>query len=620
MKQILVFTFFAACIAHPGHAQNLPDGVANVAARLRRGTLFQTDFETGSGWSPTKPTAVGTVDIAGSTTPSKGLSSSSMLSSGPLALGNRETNPGKLTLAFLLSASAARPVTVRVESFDKQRKRTGAIETTIFPAAPDFYERYALDLSGFKAVGAGKFAPTAPFLEFSMRIDRARWKDVPKPEIRLDNVQFARPAFYVSENGSDDNDGRTERTAFASPQKAVDMAGPGDIIDVMNGTYKPQSEQGGVALFGRGGLPAAWIVLKNYPGQAPVFSAVNTWNAVRIGRAKAGTADGVNDLPTLCYLEVRGLHVRGVGDTVRQTHPETIGKPSAMSNSNGMSTDGSWERVKPHHIRFADNVVEFCAGGGLSAIQSDWVTVENNTVRNNCWTMIYGGSGISFLDSSNFDGASNVYKSLVSGNIASGNETFVPWAQVKKISDGNGIIIDTNNSPNADPIKNHVYLGRTLVCNNLSFNNGGSGIHCFKSHQVDIINNTAYLNGASPELKWGQIFLQRTDDARVVNNILWARDGQPVNSVGLNPDDKENTRVVRAHNIYFGGIGPIMGEGDIIADPMFVNPSTDATLADFRLQPGSPALGFGRVEAFSPFTDLNGKARGATPGAGAYEQ
>jgi len=236
----------------------------------------------------------------------------------------------------------------------------------------------------------------------------------------------------------------------------------------------------------------------------------------------------------------------------------------------------------------------------------------------NCWTTIYAGSGISLLDSSNFDATSNVYKSLIKNNISSGNRTYVIWKQIGKISDGNGIIIDTNNNP----AKNHVYLGRTLICNNLRFNNGGSGIHSFKSHQIDIINNTAYLNGASPELKWGQIFLQRTDDAKVINNILWARDGQPVNTVSLNSSDKENTNVVRAGNLYFGGVNPIMGEGDVIADPMFVNPSTDEKVADFHLKPGSPALKAGRVEAFSPLLDIDGKPRpvGSAPDKGAFQR
>ncbi|MDQ3814963.1 MAG: right-handed parallel beta-helix repeat-containing protein, partial [Armatimonadota bacterium] len=85
--------------------------------------------------------------------------------------------------------------------------------------------------------------------------------------------------------------------------------------------------------------------------------------------------------------------------------------------------------------------------------------------------------------------------------------------------------------------------------------------------------------------------------------------------------DKDNTYVVRAHNLYFGGnIAPIMGTNDVIADPQFVAPSTDYTVADFHVKPGSPAIGTGRIEPFSPILDLDGKPRGATPDKGAYQK
>ncbi len=96
---------------------------------------------------------------------------------------------------------------------------------------------------------------------------------------------------------------------------------------------------------------------------------------------------------------------------------------------------------------------------------------------------------------------------------------------------------------------------------------------------MDIINNTAYLNGAPPELKWGQIFLQRTDDARMINNVLVVRDGQPVNTVGADISDKGNTHILRAHNLYFGGgTPPIMGTEDVIAEPRFVNASLEPVM------------------------------------------
>jgi hypothetical protein len=615
----------------------LPSG-ARAATAPTYGTLLRFDFDEGPDWPDARAEApsggravvstsarVGTIDVADSTEPSKGVLLTvsgtpkegkwrASLSSGPLAVANRETDVRKLTLAFSLSASAARPVTVVLESFDATKKRTGGLAAVVYPAAPDFHQRFAVDLGTMRASGAGKFEPTAPFVGVRFEIGSASdWSGEANPEIRLDNVHYAAPAYYVAPSGSDANDGRAEKTAFATPQKALDVAGPGDIVLVMEGTYQPRDVQEGVACFRRAGTPAAWVTLKNYPGQKPRFAVVNTWNAIRIGQR--GKQDAPSPLPALAYLEIRGLHFRGDSDVAKEKYAEFLGKADPRTNGNATTITGRFETNPPHHIRVADNLMEFCAGGGTGSGECDWVTVEDNVIRNNCWWMIYAGSGISLLGATNFDAAANVYKCLVRNNIVSGNRCFLPWKQIGKVSDGNGIIIDSNH----DPGKKKTYLGRTLVQNNLSFNNGGSGIHSFKSHQVDIINNTAYLNGASPELKWGQIFLQKTADARVVNNILWAREGQPVNTVGPNTSDKDNTQVVRASNLYFGGTTPIMGAGDVIADPLFVRPSTDPAAADFRLQPNSPAIRAGRREPFAPPRDLDGKPRGAQPARGAYE-
>ncbi|BCM88935.1 hypothetical protein IAD21_00777 [Abditibacteriota bacterium] len=609
MKHSARFPFLFACgvLATSCAAQN---GRPAVTEPLRLGTLVQSDFENGIGWPKSPTSSVGTIDMAGSIQPSLGLKSGAMIASGPLPVQNTETNLGKLTFAFSLSANAARPVVVRVESFGKNKKRTGGLETTIYPAAPDFYQRYALDLSNFKPSGAGRFVPDAPYVGFAFSVGGSAWKGTGKPEIRLDNVHYAKPAWYVSAQGSNKNNGRSETTALATPQAALDLAGPGDIIVVMNGTYTANSDQGGIASFEHPGTPAGWITLKNYPGQQPLFSAVATWNAIKIGTY---SKDKPYEGPALAYLEVRGLHVRGDSDVAKEKYATLVGQADPRTNGNGISVEGRSCVNKPHHLRFADNVVEYCNGGGISVIDGDWATIENNVSRNNCWWMIYAGSGISFLEGSNFDGTNNVYRRLVRNNIVSGNRCFVPWHQFNKISDGNGIIVDTSNAGNGK-----TYTGRTLIQSNLSFNNGGSGIHSFKSSHIDIINNTAYMNGASPELRWGQIFLQATDDATVINNILWARDGQPVNTVSLNFNDKQNTHILRANNLYFGGVGPIMGENDLVGDPRFVNPSIDGKVADFHLKPGSPAAGAGRLMPFLPFLDLGGKPRILTPAQGAY--
>jgi hypothetical protein len=236
------------------------------------------------------------------------------LVSGPLPVRTGETDLGKLTLSFTLSASMARPVTVKVASYSANGVRTGGLETRIYPAAPDFLQRYALDLSTFKPSGAGRFSPSDPVVRFAFEIG----DDWPagKNEIRVDDVNFSGPAFYVRPTGSDSNDGRTEATAFATPQKALDVAGPGDIILLMDGTYDGGNAP--VAAFSRAGAPAAWIVLKNYPGQKPLLTSTG-WNIVSI---VAGSSEKPNTETKLAYLEIRGLHIRGEGDVAKAKYPE----------------------------------------------------------------------------------------------------------------------------------------------------------------------------------------------------------------------------------------------------------------------------------------------------------
>ena len=215
----------------------------------------------------------------------------------------------------------------------------------------------------------------------------------------------------------------------------------------------------------------------------------------------------------------------------------------------------------------------------------------------------------------------NVYKKLVRNNTCYRNETYESWQAIKRVSDGNGIIIDVNQKTASYP--NDLYKGRTLVQSNLCFDNGGPGIHTVKANRVDIIGNTAYLNSASKSLQYGQIYAYQSEDVRIIDNILVAPVADtaggakpyPLNASRFSPN------VVFSHNLYFGGnIPPTMGEGDFVADPQFVRPSRDSKIADFHLRPGSPALGKGVVLPVSPFLDLSGKPRKPAPALGAYEK
>lgn len=636
------FTVFAALLAI-----NL-----NVSAAAE--VLFQYDFEGERTWKststdvmPSTPIAVepsigveavGTINKAHTSEASGGLALKAEVGdvtgewdarfiSGLLPVSTKEINLGKLTLSFDLSASVARPITVIVESFDANIRRSGGLQTVIYPPAPDFYQRSAIDLSVMKPSGGGKFNPTDPFIQITYVIAGPSFPANATHTLRIDNVCYATPKYYVSPTGSDSNDGLTEATPLQDPQKAHDLSKPGDIIVLMDGEYRrsaANNEQNGIIHIEIPGEPAGWIVYKNYPGHKPVIINEDSWCAIRLGdRVRL---EKYKDIPQ-AYIEIRGLHIRGGADKVMEKYADRIGLPDPRTNGNGISGGGPRGGVASHHLRVADCIAEYNPGGGIGFGNSDWCTYENNISRYNSWFTIYATSGMGSIGTANFDSPSNVYKTLIRNNRVSWNQTYIIWKKIGKHSDGNGIIIDVNN----EPAKNESYLGRTLIQNNICTFNGGSGIHTFKAHQVDIVNNTAFMNSHSVHMEYPQIFANQSRDVRFLNNIAVA----PVASVeaGERPEAvndrtlaKPENKIVWSNNILFGGNRPpTLGIDGKLADPMFVDPWVtpweDGTMSNFRLKPGSPALGAGTWEAFVPLTDIDGNPRplNSPPDAGAFQ-
>ena len=585
-------------------------------------------------------THVGTIDVADSTAASGAIELSviesahstrpryAAMTSGLIPVSTAETDLAKLTLSFDNSVSSVRPVVVQIESYDAGRNRTGGRQTTVYPAAPDFYLRSAIELSNMMPFGDGKFNPTDPYIRLSFRISGAS-NSTPDPQpvkLRIDNIEYASPAYYVSPRGSDNNDGLTEATPFKDPQKAVNLAQPGDIILLMAGVYHrgPLNDlDAGVIGFVRAGTPAGWITVKNYPGQVPILNS-DAWNTIEIGR---GTKSSPCKDPALAYLEVRGLHIHGNARLAQDDFPQDINVSAPDSNGNGISVDARNETYVPHHLRFADNYVDDCCGGGIVTLYGDYITTENNVIKDNCWWSIYAPSGISYLGGANFDNADDTYKNVIRYNVVQDNRCYEQWTGVGW-SDGNGIIIDTNfqgdpSTAHTTPGNSFYELGRTLVQDNLVVGNGGSGIHAYFSRRVDIINNSAYWNGANPHLRWGEIFVNKASDVTMIDNIEVSRPGQPIDTIGSQGGDLGSTNVLRLNNIYFGGLAPTLtGPGDVFADPLYVSSSDDFTLGDFHVLPGSPALNAGIQEPFSPLLDLDGKLRRTKgrPDIGAYQR
>jgi hypothetical protein len=424
--------------------------------------------------------------------------------------------------------------------------------------------------------------------------------------------------YYVSPTGSDENNnGRYSAFPFKTIGKALSVVKPGDVVNIMPGVYTAGGKPLIELLPGHSGAEEKYITIKAFdPADMPVLFAAgeNIWNAVSInasyividGLELAGNNANIDSLAA--YNNARLHYDKGTMDWAK----------TAAFNTNGLTVGGSGQNSeRPHHVIVRNCKVHDFPGGGLNLQQADYVTFENNVVYNNAWYTMYGCSGISTLTPLDNDNNTG-YKIIIRNNICYNNKTKIPWSGTANftLSDGNGIIIDVNNRPDTGGVAPNAgpYMGRTLVENNISFNNGGSGIHSFKANHVDMINNTAYHNMTKFDSGYAEIWTNQCQDVNIVNNIMYARAGGNCNM------KTNHASEVYRNNIYFNGkVNTTTGANDKTADPLFVNPSRDGLVADFHLKAGSPAIGHGTRTDYMSGADRDGTPRSDRVDAGAYQ-
>lgn len=390
--------------------------------------------------------------------------------------------------------------------------------------------------------------------------------------------------YYVQASAPVTNTAGTLAAPFNTIQKAVDVTTPGDSVFVMAGTYT-NTGTGDVALIRRTGTADNWIVYTNYQNDKPKLS-FNGWQ-------------GFNLVPGAAYIKIQGFEIEGNNGNVTLAeaqqqpgacegpNPTSIGSALPKFNGNGISISGrTGGNLRPHHIVIANNSVHDCGGGGISAIESDYITIENNTVYNTSWYTIFGTSGISLLNSWNYDNNADVSRFIIRNNRCYGNRLFIKWNNngLCKITDGNGIILDNNNDRfGANPLG--AYSGKFLIENNVLYLNGGRGINLNYSNNVTLLNNTGYQNAASPEIET-DFTMRYSDNTRFYNNIFYGRADKPltlvVNSLNLQQDN--NLSLGGTEPSYFTG-----GQNKTGVDPQFIDPAG----GNFQLASTSPAINAG---------------------------
>jgi parallel beta-helix repeat protein len=435
--------------------------------------------------------------------------------------------------------------------------------------------------------------------------------------------------YYVGPSGNDSNSGLSIATPFLTLAQAANSTAPGDVVYALTGTYTGATPTSTVLGINTSGTAAAPIAYRAYPGSTPTIQ-FSSFTGIGFG--------------TVAYIEVNGFTVNGNNQNVTLAQASTadaIANPGNYPQFNGncVFADGRTSTTKPSHLSILNNVVSNC-GAGISVLGSDYITISGNTVFNCSWYAAYGTSAISVLGSYNSD-SSTATKIFITGNRIYNNYELVPYHVTSPltISDGEGIIIDTNenSSISGSGLTYAAYTGRTLIDNNVIYANGSSAIEIFNSAHVDVVNNSTYgnlhtpvatavstttgLNYAAPTGR-GELAVLSASDVNVYNNILYSSTGQnPYNVTGCTG----GCGLTANYNVYYNGsnIGSaVNGANDLYANPIYGNAST-ANLAavDLSLVVGSPAIDSGTA-TLAPAVDFYGIARpqGLGYDRGAFER
>jgi Bacterial Ig domain/Protein of unknown function (DUF642) len=306
--------------------------------------------------------------------------------------------------------------------------------------------------------------------------------------------------YYVSSiNGSDNNAGTSGSAPLASLQAAENLVKPGDTVEVMNGTYTGPAG-GNVLTISTSGTASAPITFEAAPGATPVINSSGDWQGIEIDAS---------------YITINGFTV--VGDAANYNLASATagyGTGNADLDGNGIAATSG---ALVHNLIIENNTVYNEPGGGIGIGDGDYLQILNNNVHDNAHWSAYGDSGISIGSSQNFDNgpASHI---IIEGNTSINNSELVPEYRAGKITDGEGIILDSNSG----------YTGGFLIEDNTTSGSSGPGIESFLSNNAVITGNTTTGDLTNAALvSEGEIFINQSTGDTVTNNVTSAAPPPP---------------------------------------------------------------------------------------------
>ncbi len=439
--------------------------------------------------------------------------------------------------------------------------------------------------------------------------------------------------YYVSVNtGNDNNPGTTAAAPLKTFNAAMNKSAPGDVINIMAGTYNYMNQGLGLSSSiiwiypqnsGAPGNPITYQVNPGDEGQV-ILQNYGGWSAIHVDGADHLIFDGFKIVGQAAFyahtdLENEYYNIRNTGIPHTSRNSGTGFTIQAQYGSN--PKDPAVNVI----VRNCD--ISQTTGGGIALYEAAKTIIENNTIYNCGKYTVWGGSGLSSIYTrdcesnnpltpcSSFDTpADDAYNLIFRGNFIYDNDNLYECKcdNYNSITDGNGIILDLNNPSGGG----YQHQGKVLIENNVVFNNGGKGIHAFHTDRVDIINNTLYNNATRPN-QWGacDISTYDSDNIKIYNNTAKTSGSLPSMHFYISNNVQVYNNV---HSNYINTNGVAISSGNNLQqDPLYQNVSS----SDFQLQTTSPAIDHGNNNYPIANTDFGGNNRinGNNVDAGAIE-
>ncbi|MEO7324759.1 MAG: right-handed parallel beta-helix repeat-containing protein [Dokdonella sp.] len=438
-------------------------------------------------------------------------------------------------------------------------------------------------------------------------------------------------AYFVATNGNDAANGLSTSTPFHTIAHAVNVVGPGDSIDVRAGTYVES------VVISRSGTAAAWIVLRAYPGEAPLWRSTGSAPTLYFYHPDCdedviGSGSGNVDCHPLYWI-VQGLTMQGSPTGGDDGYVVKIDTPQVRLQRNRLCCS-KVDIVKlvrtANDVEIRDNEIWQDAGvvtpganaQGIDIVGADRTHVIGNFVHDVPDIGIYakGNSRNTFIEC-------NLLMRI--GGPDNGNALMLGQStDADRLADGNYETYD-------GIVRNNVVVGSTYACLATSSSS----------------NARFYNNSCHDTARTGQASIYLSNESEVgktgsglvfVNNVIDGNAARPVVKIGSDAMSDYST-LVFARNLFHVAAGapqfyasdffnPIgfaqwqsnflqltgHAETGLVADPLFLTTDGEMPLA---IGANSPAVDAGdNAVAWVP-DDYTGRPRplGNAFDIGAYE-